>query len=274
MPQLQLLLTAAILTDPATNPRTSVDAEADGLLTSSIRTHGVLQAIGVRRDGDVCRLVWGSRRLRCAGPAGLDAIPAVVLDRDMTETEYKLLAWAENHARENLTGAEQAEFIEGLARTEPTWINSVLGERLGLSGSSITAYRSVRAAHPDVWQAFRDGLPLNAAYDLAKLPHADQPAALLAHRAKPKARRGRKPKADGGPAVRVNRIKLMLPGDGPGPTATVVVTAPGLDLEGLIHLLKRLVSEAKAADDRRYDIAAMARSLADRCAGPGGDGAD
>lgn len=77
--------------------RTKADARADAALTSSIRRRGVLQAIGVRPNGNGYRLVFGRRRLRCARAAGLTEIPADV--RDWQDAEIRAVQGAENMQR-------------------------------------------------------------------------------------------------------------------------------------------------------------------------------
>src|SRR5438270_10124565 len=58
--------------------RTRFDAEPLGELAESIRQHGVLQPILVRRLSDGYELIAGERRWRAARLAGLTAVPAVV----------------------------------------------------------------------------------------------------------------------------------------------------------------------------------------------------
>ena len=58
--------------------RSRFDAEPLGELAESIRLHGVLQPLLVRRIGDGYELIAGERRWRAARLAGLQAVPAVV----------------------------------------------------------------------------------------------------------------------------------------------------------------------------------------------------
>ena len=72
-------------------PRKSFDDNSLAELADSIREHGILQPLLVRRvpgaslDGDCYQLVAGERRWRAARMAGLSEVPVVV--RDMTEAE-------------------------------------------------------------------------------------------------------------------------------------------------------------------------------------------
>jgi len=89
-------------------PRTIfVEDELEGL-AQSIKEHGVLQPIVVRRKGDgVYELIAGERRLRAATLAGLTTIPALV--RNSNDEKSLALALVENIQRQNLNPMEEAK---------------------------------------------------------------------------------------------------------------------------------------------------------------------
>jgi ParB family transcriptional regulator, chromosome partitioning protein len=89
-------------------PRTIfVDDELEGL-AQSIKEHGVLQPIVVRRKGDgMYELIAGERRLRAATLAGLSTIPALV--RNSNDEKSLALALVENIQRQNLNPMEEAK---------------------------------------------------------------------------------------------------------------------------------------------------------------------
>ncbi len=89
-------------------PRTIfVEDELEGL-AQSIKEHGVLQPIVVRRKGDgVYELIAGERRLRAATLAGLSTIPALV--RNANDEKSLALALVENIQRQNLNPMEEAK---------------------------------------------------------------------------------------------------------------------------------------------------------------------
>src|SRR5437763_5941211 len=88
-------------------PRRHFDDEALGQLADSIRRHGLLQPLVVRRVAGRYELIAGERRLRAATRAGLDRVPVIV--RDARPEERLELALIENLQRENLTPLEEAE---------------------------------------------------------------------------------------------------------------------------------------------------------------------
>ena len=89
-------------------PRTIfTEDELEGL-AQSIKEHGVLQPIVVRRKGDgVYELIAGERRLRAATLAGLSTIPALV--RNSNDEKSLALAIVENIQRQNLNPMEEAK---------------------------------------------------------------------------------------------------------------------------------------------------------------------
>ncbi len=88
-------------------PRKEFDEEALGELANSIRQHGVITAITVRKALNGYELISGERRLRASIKAGLTKIPALVLDV-RTNTEMLEIAIIENVQRENLNAIEVA----------------------------------------------------------------------------------------------------------------------------------------------------------------------
>jgi ParB family chromosome partitioning protein len=93
-------------------PRKIFDEVAIQELSASIKEHGILQPIILRKKGTTYEIVVGERRFRAAQLAGLDEIPAVV--RNLTDEETMELAILENLQREDLTPIEEAEAYHGL----------------------------------------------------------------------------------------------------------------------------------------------------------------
>lgn len=94
--------------EPSPNqPRHVFDEQALQELAESIRQNGVITPITVRRDGDIYRIIAGERRWRASRLAGLEEIPAHILDVD--EPTAYALALIENLQREDLDPIEEAE---------------------------------------------------------------------------------------------------------------------------------------------------------------------
>ncbi len=99
----------------ADQPRERFEPEALEQLADSIRQHGVLQPIAVRPlGGGNYQIIAGERRWRAARMAGLDQIPARVLEAD--DRAARVLALVENLQRQDLNPVEQAKGLQRLIR--------------------------------------------------------------------------------------------------------------------------------------------------------------
>lgn len=93
--------------------RTRFEAEPMRELADSIREHGLLQPILVKRVQDGYELIAGERRWRAARMAGLKKVPALVRD-DREEQDQLLLGLIENLQRKDLDPIEEAQGIRRL----------------------------------------------------------------------------------------------------------------------------------------------------------------
>lgn len=93
-------------------PRRRFDDNKLEDLAASIRGHGVLAPVIVRQSQDGYELIAGERRVRAAGRAGLERIPAVI--RDASNAEMLEVALIENLQREDLNPVEEAEVYRRL----------------------------------------------------------------------------------------------------------------------------------------------------------------
>lgn len=114
-------------------PRRVFDPEQLAKLASSIRQHGVLQPVVVRRAGPRYELVVGERRWRATREAGLSTIPAVVAD--IEERDRLELALVENVQRHDLNPIELAHAFRALSEGGAT--QEEIGRRVGLDRSSV-----------------------------------------------------------------------------------------------------------------------------------------
>lgn len=93
-------------------PRKVFDEEAMKELSESIKEHGVLQPIILRKKGTKYEIVVGERRFRASQLANIDLIPAVI--RELSDQQMMELAILENLQREDLTPIEEAEAYQNL----------------------------------------------------------------------------------------------------------------------------------------------------------------
>lgn len=96
-------------------PRRLFDEAALRELAASIRRHGILQPLTVRRRTGGWELVAGERRLRAARLAGLETVPCI--EAEVDERESALLALVENLQRQDLHYFEEAAAIADYLRS-------------------------------------------------------------------------------------------------------------------------------------------------------------
>lgn len=101
------------LIDPGEEqPRKQFDQEKLETLAESIRAHGVVQPVIVRKQGDRYALVAGERRWRASRLAGLKSIPAIV--KEYSSRDVMEIALIENLQREDLNPIEEGEAFQRL----------------------------------------------------------------------------------------------------------------------------------------------------------------
>ena len=135
-------------------PRKVFREDALAELADSIRQHGVLQPLSVRRVGNAYELIAGERRLRAAKMAGLGEIPCIVMN--MTDQESGMAALVENLQRQDLDFIEEAR---GIAMLMENWSMSQeqTARLLGKSQSAVANKLRILRHSPQVLNALRDG---------------------------------------------------------------------------------------------------------------------
>ncbi len=135
--------------------RTRFDAEPLGELAESIRRHGVLQPLLVRRHADGYELIAGERRWRAARIAGVASVPAVV--RNETENDEQLvLGLIENLQRADLDPVEEARGLQRLTE-EFGLTHEEVAARIGKHRVSVTQSLRLLSACPAVQSAVGSG---------------------------------------------------------------------------------------------------------------------
>lgn len=151
--QIHHVSVASIIVNPY-QPRKVFDDEALNELSDSIREHGVLQPIVLRKKSAKYEIVVGERRFRASKRAGLTTIPAII--RELTDQEMMELAILENLQREDLTPIEEAEAYYNLIQNLK-FTQEELAVRLGKSRPHIANHIRLLSLPQDVRTAITDG---------------------------------------------------------------------------------------------------------------------
>ncbi|UOF91749.1 nucleoid occlusion protein [Fodinisporobacter ferrooxydans] len=115
-------------------PRSVFDDDKIEELSQTIRTHGMIQPVIVRKVENSYELIAGERRWRAAKKLGLPTIPAIV--REMGDSQAASVALIENLQREGLTAIEEAIAYQQLLELHGLTQES-LAQRLGKGQSTI-----------------------------------------------------------------------------------------------------------------------------------------
>ncbi len=116
-------------------PRTQFDEAALAELVESVKVHGILQPLVIRRKGSELQVIAGERRLQAAKRAGLERVPVVI--REATDREMLELALVENLQREDINPMEAAEAYQRLMQ-EFNLTQEQVAEQVGKSRSAVT----------------------------------------------------------------------------------------------------------------------------------------
>ena len=152
-------------------PRTHFDEASLQGLAESIRNHGIVQPLLVRRRGDGYELIAGERRWRAAKLAGLTRVPVVV--KEVPDDSLLEIALIENIQREDLNPIEEAQAYKKLIETVGLTQEALAG-RVGRDRSYITNYLRLLRLPDDLQLLVVEGrLSTGHARTLLALSHVD-----------------------------------------------------------------------------------------------------
>jgi ParB family transcriptional regulator, chromosome partitioning protein len=154
-------------------PRSHFDQDALMELAESIRVHGIIQPITVRKLAHKqYQLISGERRFQASKLADLNTIPAYV--RAANDQQMLEMALIENIQRENLNAIEIALSYQRLM-SECSLKQDELGERVGKNRTTVTNYLRLLKLPPDIQIAVRDNkLSMGHARAIINVEDADK----------------------------------------------------------------------------------------------------
>lgn len=153
----------------SSQPRKSFDEASLTELADSIREHGIIQPLTVRKlSSGYYQIIAGERRWRAARIAGLKEVPAVVIEAD--DQKASELALVENLQREDLNPMEEAAGFQALIQTYHM-TQEEAAKRVGKSRSAVTNALRLLGLNPTVRKQVESG-QLSAGHARALLPLA------------------------------------------------------------------------------------------------------
>lgn len=230
-------------------------------LAESIRSEGLLQPPVVTED---LELGAGFRRLAAMDLLGWTECEVRVIPGPLTETKKRIIRLTENLQRADLTAPEKSLSMVGLLELNPGWANKELAAHLHLDPSSVTRYLAYRDGTAELQKAYLAGqIDLTRMYAIVKLPLVKQNESLalaLSGASRDEIERtGRKARVAGTAAIRMSRIKAMLPSG-----VCIVASGESLTLDDLIESLGEAQREAKKAREQGLDARTFQAVLRDK----------
>ena len=142
------------LTPNLFQPRKNFDKEKMEELKDSIKKHGMIQPIIVRKMANGYEIVAGERRLKAAKEIGLKKIPAII--KSINNEKRLEIALVENIQREDLNPVEQANAFKRLA-DEFNLTQQELAEATGKSRALVTNTIRLLKLNPEIQKNISEG---------------------------------------------------------------------------------------------------------------------
>lgn len=143
-----------IVPDPDQHRKT-FHSETINELSESIKIHGIIQPLIVRKEGTKYKIVAGERRYRASQLAGLDKLPVIIRD-DITDRDAAEIALIENLQREDLNPVDEAMGYEKLI-SDFGITQEEAADRVGKSRSAVTNSLRLLKLPKTVLDALKEG---------------------------------------------------------------------------------------------------------------------
>ena len=158
-------------------PREVFNEQALRELADSIKAHGVIQPIIVRKIGDKYEIIAGERRYKASAMAGLTKIPAII--RNLDDKETSKVALLENLQRKDLTPIEEARTYQKIIELDDM-TQEELGRTMGKSQASIANKMRLLSLPDEVQEALlEDKISERHARSLLNLKNPEEQIAML-----------------------------------------------------------------------------------------------
>jgi ParB family chromosome partitioning protein len=236
-------------------------------LAATIRAHGILEPIGVIRDGEAFLGLWGQRRYLAAELAGLELIPVIVRDKPHTEAEAMEIRLIENLAREALRPLEQANALDQLMKASGLAASEV-AKRVGMKPAAVTKSLSLLQLPAAIQNKIDAGsISAGAGYELARvadpqvqMQFAEQVAdGALTRDALAAKIKSNKRSVESATAAKNSRVTAKLTGG-----RLVTVCGGDLTVDSVITTLQELLTRCRFAKSKGLGLRTILNVLADQ----------
>jgi len=158
-------------------PREVFNEDALKELSESIKEHGIIQPIIVRKLGDKYEIIAGERRYKASVLAGMTKIPAII--RNLDDKEASKVALLENLQRKDLTPIEEARTYQKILELDSI-TQEELGKSMGKSQAAIANKMRLLSLPDEVQEALlHDKISERHARSLLNLDTPDEQISML-----------------------------------------------------------------------------------------------
>ena len=158
-------------------PRLSFDDDSLKDLAASIKEHGIIQPLVLRRKNDKYEIIAGERRYKAARMAGLISVPAII--SNLSDAASAEVAIVENVQRKDLSAIEEAKSYQTLLE-KGYMTQEELAKKMGLSQSAISNKLRLLTLDDSVQQAvIKEQISERHARSLLKIKDHEMQKVLL-----------------------------------------------------------------------------------------------
>lgn len=244
--------------------RKAFDEQHIAALADTIVQRGILQPLRVMRRGERYQLVSGECRLQAAKRAGCKTVPVIVEDKPMDAATILETQMVENQVRSDLKPLEKAAALQKLMELTKLPASAV-AKRVGMSEANVAKTLALLKLPPSLQAQIGTGIPMSAAYELAKIEDAaerEKLAAAVVFGAMTRDQLAGQVKARNKPAKgagsQLRKAVALVPGG-----RSVTLAAPSLDWETTFSLLEDLLARLKKARTQGMALPTALRMLRD-----------
>jgi ParB/RepB/Spo0J family partition protein len=228
----------------------------------------------VRRKGAKFELIDGHRRVLAAKLAGLETVPAIVVEGDLSDSEVVHRQLVIDAQRVALNPIERARAMRRLMQTAG-WPAATVALKLGVSPGNVAKLLALLELPEETQRDVAAGkLAMSAGYQLARVKDESVRGELAKDAANGKLTRdglGRKlrrierGRGNGAPRA-ASRVTAAL-----GSGRAVVVSGRGLSLDTMVEWLEQLITKARKARAQGIELATFVKMLKDQSKGAKGE---
>jgi hypothetical protein len=234
-------------------------AEQIQFRAEDMEKNGQHQPIGITDDG---RIIFGHGRYLSAKLLGWEEMDAKVYS-GLTESQFIIIGAGENLHKQDITGYQKFELVNGLKQLNPTWKNVDVAKAFSVAEGWICQLLMVEKAIPPLFEAFKGGhISITDTYEIARHPVEEQHRLWTAKQngASRETLRGAARQRKAG-KTKSSNAKIPLK-DG-----QLVVRRKNLDMDKLIASLEECLLFAKEDAASGFDIKTFERMMGDRAKG-------